>query len=312
MSRLKSNDELYELVKNNLTKNLPITINRVGGVEYTFAQYCYNNGFSHIAGINAHLKMMAKHPGYFDKNNDINNAKYYIELFVDVMKKASHHTIANITFTNYVEPQTNDYKKTLSTDSPYFKLFNDHVDRCFSYNFFESFYKFDEWFPLLEGKRVLVINPFKNTILQQYQKRDKLFTHYYKNFKYPTFKSLNIITVPITFNEGKCDGFKYNNWVEVIQDVKKQMDSIEYDIVLFSCGVYTYPLMSHVIAKGKSGIYLGGILQLYFGIKGRRYDTPFFTKFMNEHWINPIDDDVAEVKDKIKKSGETEAFGAYF
>nr|URM62192.1 ankyrin repeat domain containing protein [Mimivirus sp.] len=87
MSRLKSNDELYELVKHNLTKNLPITINRVGGVEYTFAQYCYNNGFGHLANINAHLKMMAKHPGYFDKNNDINNAKYYIELFVDVMKK---------------------------------------------------------------------------------------------------------------------------------------------------------------------------------------------------------------------------------
>ncbi len=36
-------------------------------------------------------------------------------------------------------------------------------------------------------KKVLVINPFKNTILQQYQKRDKLFTHYYKNFKYPNF-----------------------------------------------------------------------------------------------------------------------------
>jgi len=66
------------------------------------------------------------------------------------------------------------------------------------------------------------------------------------------------------------------------------MDSIDYDIVLIGAGIHSLPLMAHAKQKGRKAIHLGGSTQLFFGIRGGRWDTMAdFQQFFNEYWIRP-------------------------
>ena len=63
-----------------------------------------------------------------------------------------------------------------------------------------------------------------------------------------------------------------------------------FDIALVSCGGYANPICSFIYEKGKSAIYVGGVLQMYFGIYGSRWlkERPEIIKlFSNKHWIRP-------------------------
>ena len=45
---------------------------------------------------------------------------------------------------------------------------------------------------------------------------------------------------------------------------------------------------------GKSAIYVGGVLQMYFGVYGSRWERerPLMMKlFKNEHWVRPTSDE---------------------
>ena len=83
-----------------------------------------------------------------------------------------------------------------------------------------------------------------------------------------------------------------------------EWDPKENDVALLGCGPIGLPLARVGAAKGVSTIYLGGIIQLLFGIAGRRYlekvhkgaevgglAKSVFRKqgMVNEHWIRPLD-----------------------
>ena len=55
-------------------------------------------------------------------------------------------------------------------------------------------------------------------------------------------------------------------------------------MALIGCGAYGFPLVAHCKSIGKQGIHIGGSLQLYFGIKGKRWDR---FGFYNEFWVSP-------------------------
>jgi hypothetical protein len=81
---------------------------------------------------------------------------------------------------------------------------------------------------------------------------------------------------------------KYGDSVGLLEDLKKQMDAMSYDLVLVGAGLYSLPLVAHAVKRGKKGIHLGGATQLFFGIRGSRWDAmPEFQQFFNEFWTRP-------------------------
>ena len=63
-------------------------------------------------------------------------------------------------------------------------------------------------------------------------------------------------------------------------DIKK----IDFDIALLGCGGYGLPLSDFIYTKmKKSAVYVGGGIQLLFGIMGKRWDG-------NEMWKKIIDE----------------------
>jgi hypothetical protein len=63
-----------------------------------------------------------------------------------------------------------------------------------------------------------------------------------------------------------------------------------YDVALVSCGGYGNLVCNYIFDSGKSAIYVGGVLQMYFGILGGRWlqDEPDIIRlFLNENWTRP-------------------------
>jgi hypothetical protein len=76
-----------------------------------------------------------------------------------------------------------------------------------------------------------------------------------------------------------------------------------FDIALCACGGYGNPLCSAILAMGKSAIYVGGVLQMLFGIYGQRWlveESDIMRMYMNEHWSRPLPGDRPQGHDKIE------------
>ena len=78
--------------------------------------------------------------------------------------------------------------------------------------------------------------------------------------------------------------------------MKQQMNEIDYDIALIGCGAYGLNLAAHAKRMGKKSFHLGGVLQILFGIIGKRWETDkqkkdIYLKLFNEHWVRPMNEE---------------------
>lgn len=145
----------------------------------------------------------------------------------------------------------------------------------------ESFRFDNPWTEHLKGKKILIINPFKETIDKQLLVKDKIWEN--KNIlpdaEYITYKSIQSIG-----GQGPD-----KDWYESYNKMCEDISNIDFDVALLGCGSYGLPLCDYIKNKlNKSAVYIGGGLQLYFGIRGKRWEgSSDITKFYNEYWVRP-------------------------
>lgn len=146
----------------------------------------------------------------------------------------------------------------------------------------EPFFSINPWTRALEGKKVLVVHPFSDTIEQQYLKRELLFgNNLLPAFELKTIKAVQSIAGVKT---------EFADWFEALESMKNKIDNTDYDICIIGAGAYGLPLAAHVKRMGKKAIHLAGVTQLLFGIKGKRWENYIVWPYMNlynEHWVRP-------------------------
>jgi hypothetical protein len=143
----------------------------------------------------------------------------------------------------------------------------------------ESFRFQSPWTKALAGKKVLVIHPFTHTISSQLEsKKDNIWKNQdvLGGIEWMLYKSVQSI------GGIGPDG----DWFNSLDIMKKNISELDFDVALLGCGAYGIPLMGWIKSEmKKSAIYVGGGLQLYFGIKGQRWDrSPDVAAMYNEHW----------------------------
>lgn len=80
------------------------------------------------------------------------------------------------------------------------------------------------------------------------------------------------------------------SWEEVYDDLLKRTLEAKCDVYFLSCGCYGVPLCEDLRKNGKKAVYVGGFLQLLFGIKGKRWaDREMITQHYNNNWIFPTE-----------------------
>lgn len=150
------------------------------------------------------------------------------------------------------------------------------------------------WSSALKSKKVLVIHPFQKSIISQYEKRKLIWGNkdVLPDFELKTIKAVQSIA---------GNKVPFVNWFQVLDYMKSQMDSLEYDVAIIGCGAYGFHLAAHAKQTGHVAIHLGGATQILFGIKGKRWDElPAVSKFYNEHWIYPLPEETPTNKVSVE------------
>ena len=159
----------------------------------------------------------------------------------------------------------------------------------------EPYYHEDPWSAALAGKKVLVVHPFKESILSQYQKREALFPG---TDILPEFASLTVVQA-VQGLAGQDTG--YASWFDALAAMESQMDAADYEVAIIGAGAYGLPLAAHARDTGHMAVQMSGATQLLFGIKGRRWDDhPVIGKLYNDAWVRPLPAEQPAAKEKVE------------
>lgn len=294
LQREENPDKISDIIYNYLIDEKPCMIARLGAFElniiinYIGVQQGRQSFLKYIKGEALKwwwdeqlIKFMNTNAGFFPPTQE--KIKQFCEL---MLKDAKEVDLLGSWQSNesYIYPNNNLIKVQLL--------------------FLEPFWSNNPWSRALQGKKVLVIHPFAETIKSQYQKRELLF----KNQSIlPTFKELFIIQAVQSLGGSN----QFNDWFEALDYMKKEMDKIDYEICLIGCGAYGFPLAAYAKRQGKKAIHLGGALQLLFGIKGKRWEYPNFgeitfnrkgayLELMNEYWCYPNESETPKSSQQVE------------
>lgn len=205
------------------------------------------------------------------------NLERFCELYIENMKKADLLALWGVG----AEAQL---VHKYCTSSQYIKLRS-----------LESYYFVAPWSKALEGKRILVLHPFAETITAQYQKRKQIFPG--TNIL-PEFQSL-ICVKAVQSIAGQETGFE--TWFDALDSMKKEVMAVDFDVAIIGAGAYGLPLAIYCKELGKQAIQMSGATQILFGIKGKRWDThPVINKFYNDSWVRPSPKETPLKKEKVE------------
>ncbi|PXY45703.1 hypothetical protein [Flavobacterium hydrophilum] len=284
INRQSANDQIYDL----LNDNKPCMIARFGTTE--------------LIAVNNYLCITS-------------NEKYYKKIWNYISDK-THLPWWDEKHFKFMDVFSGIFPPTKETAEEFSKLYlsdTPQIDLLGSFQYYEKFmplrsdvkyvhleclYPFfveKPWTRALKGKKVLVVHPFEETIQEQYKLKNKLFENpdLLPEFELITYKAIQSaagIEVP------------YRDWFEALKLMQDQISEIDFDICILGCGAYGLPLAAHIKRIGKKAFHMGGGVQLLFGIKGKRWDTPSYGReygipelfvepycnLYNEYWTKPL------------------------
>ena len=156
------------------------------------------------------------------------------------------------------------------------------------------------WTAALQGKKVLVIHPFAESIKAQYeQNREFLFegTDILPQFELKTLKAVQTLA-------GEADE-RFRDWFEALQWMSDEAMRMDFDVALIGCGAYGFSLAAKIKQAGKQAIHLAGATQILFGIKGKRWEVEeywYANRFFNDKRKRPAEQESIKNTLKVENS----------
>jgi len=271
------NVKLYEYISKKIENNQNFIIPRVAGIETQDAIFTmllslpqYNNQQSQILdALENHKFRMKNNAGIMITSLD-SHIKYS-KLFLESFQECE-------IFLNWA-PFDCVYKSYLLSHQMLDELYKDketvYSEVLDIYHYIYS----TPWTTAIKGKRLLMVSNFAESIESKIHDRKEIYG-------IDLFPDCEIITIrpPQTQGSEESEEFdielnKFTNRLDEIKD--------KYDIALVSCGGYGNLVCSHIYKSGKSAIYVGGVLQMYWGILGSRWfeNRPDIIRlFLNKYW----------------------------
>jgi hypothetical protein len=251
--------------------NKPFFIGRIAGCELQIA-YLYSKGL--IYDIVDELENLQNNAGIY--TTDIESLETYVNMLVNSYTKCT--VIAEWEQTGKVFKHTGSSQDFITNKTQTIPKIDARA--------LEPYYFKDNWMSALEGKKILIIHPFAKTFTQQLPNLNKIFP----GFSWFENCTIQFCQPPLTLaknHDNKDWQEHYRSFVETLKTVQ------DFDIALVAAGGYGMLISEYIYSNmGKSVIYIGGALQLFFGVIGKRwFDNKNVMKLVNDNWIRPLNED---------------------
>ena len=273
---VRENDSLREYISLKLKSGNPFIIPRIAGVENETA---LSGVFIKNNNVNKRLLTLIKKQIYGMKKNagimlnDMQSISKYSSLYLAAFEKCERYF--------WCEPWGNVVKYIPQSFDFILENFPKPKIDTLALDVFHSINR-EPWTLALRGKRILIISPFKESFEEKIAIREKI----YGIDLFPDCEFV-FIKPPQTQADNPSRPFdvELNIFLSKLESIKDT-----FDIALCSCGGYGNLVCSGLYNMGKSAIYVGGVLQMYFGIYGERWmrDRPDIMKlYYNKYWSRP-------------------------
>jgi hypothetical protein len=275
----EDNNILRNYISNKLSRNIPFIIPRVSGIENNFAVFARVINESNYEEITNYFskvtRAMKNNAGI--KLSSFSSIKKYSDLYLDAFDKCEIYSGWEIQgkYLNHISGSHEYIKNTFSTK----KMIWSYALDVFHYIYSKP------WTQSLQGKRVLIISPFTKSIKAQLPKRNKIYDGV------DLFPDCSFVLLAPPQTQADMPSLEFD---EELLNFYHKLDEIQndYDIALLSCGGYANPILNYIYTKHrKSGMYIGGTLQMFFGIYGNRWlleRSDVLRLYINNHWVRPL------------------------
>ena len=159
------------------------------------------------------------------------------------------------------------------------------------------------WTKHLAKRNVLIIHPFKKTIEKQIDYLNLI----YPNAQIPKFSGLVIKPPQLLANS--LERAMFEDWFCALEHTSNEIEKklrehpqIEYALV--AAGAMGLPLATKCKQLGLKVIHVGGALQLFFGILGKRWEGSdnIIDGVINKHWVRPDKSEAPRDSDLVEDS----------
>lgn len=251
-----SNKQIINLIE----KNKPFIVARFGIGPETYITYEYSlTKEMNLSYLNKETNALNIAGIYFNKNDtEYKKLRLYINSYETCVKNCD--LLASFYKYRNMEIIQNYYSNKYSVSQIHSRSL-------------EPFYQIQEnikpWTHYLKGKKVLIINPFVDSFQKQLKNGFQIFKDENKKIfldgqDFVFYKSYQTV----------ADNHIHDSWFETFNLMCKDISKIEFDIALLGCGGYGLPICNFIKTKlNKSAIYVGGGLQLLFGVMGTRWEN---------------------------------------
>tara|TARA_Y100000389_G_scaffold172860_1_gene181604 strand:+ start:2575 stop:3462 length:888 start_codon:yes stop_codon:yes gene_type:complete len=284
LSLEKSNDYIIK----KLQSNKKFLISRMGaGAETIVVYLCTIHGIDKIytEQFDKLFIQLSIENGIYNLTK--NSLSRYVKLYKETIEKSDSLAV---------------FINLMITQQKYF-VENNKLETLYS-RVLEPFYccqdNIKPWSQHLLGKKVLIINPF----VESFQKQLKNNFQIFKDPEKKLFLDEQEFVFYKTYNTSAGNAL-HENWEKTYDMMCDDISKLDFDIALLGCGGYGLPLCNYIHEKlDKSVIYIGGGLQLLFGVMGARWENvPMWKDIIKENqtkFIRPSKEEQIENKERVE------------
>lgn len=247
----KSNDYIRKLILNN--ENFSIIRLGIGSETYITFEYIHTNNIN-IRYL--HPKLLTLYnAGIYTRNKDLKLIELFCKFYNRAIRNSNCLACFNSNSVNNIQNWfSHEYSlKKINSRSlePFYAILENEIP----------------WTHSLKNKKVLIIHPFIESFKKQLNNNFQIFKHqtiFLPEQQFIFYKPYQTI----------AGNHIHQNWFETFNLMCNDIKKLDFDIALLGCGGYGLPLCNFIKTKlNKSAIYIGGGLQLLFGIMGKRWEN---------------------------------------
>ena len=293
LTKFNFNDnlKLYSYLKNKMDSGEKFIIPRIAGVENQLvfmAQSLQKNVWNSLGEtkkknllniISNKIPIMKNNAGIMISNFDsvYKYSQLYLEAFQNCEIYSNWEAYGDVY--RYTKPSQDFINSTFK---------NKDTIWAFTYDIFNYIYN-NPWTLSLTGKRILIISSF----IESYKEKIDIRKEIYGIDLFPNCEFV-FLKGPQTngSNPSKEFNVELDSFTKRLYEIKD-----DFDVALVSCGGYGNLICNNIFKMGKSSIYVGGVLQMYFGVYGTRWlreRKDIMKLFLNKYWSRPKNNEKPE------------------